>query len=175
MPERAYIGIGSNLGDRSAYLHSGLATLSALVGVEPDALSSIYETAPEDYLDQPSFLNAVFSLQTELKPEQLLHAMHQVEDSHGRLRTIHWGSRSLDLDLLLCGGCRIDSPELILPHPRLTTRSFVLVPLCETAPELCHPCTGKSFKSYCDELESTQQVRKVGAFGPARVRTRAGA
>ena len=164
MPERAYIGIGSNLGDRRAYLDSGLAALSALVGAEPDALSSIYETAPQGYPDQPFFLNAVFSLQTGLKPRELLRAMHQVEDGHQRRRAIHWGPRTLDLDLLLYGGRRCDGPDLIVPHPRLTSRSFVLVPLCEIAPELRHPCSGRSFESYRDAIAPGQPLRKVGVL-----------
>ncbi len=164
MPERAFIGMGSNLGDRRAFLEAGLTALADLEGVMPIALSSLYETAPQGYLDQPMFLNAVLSVQTELPPPELLLAMQQIEDSHQRRRTIHWGPRTLDLDLLLYGSRRVNSPDLILPHPCITTRSFVLVPLCEIAPGLRHPCTGKSFRSYCDELEPAREICKAGAL-----------
>ena len=167
MPEQAFIGIGSNLGDRRAYLEEGLADLTGLEGVRPMALSSLYETAPQGYLDQPLFLNAVLSVQTDLGPVELLQAMQQIEDGHLRRRTIHWGPRTLDLDLLLHGTRRVNSPDLVLPHPRITTRSFVLVPLCEIAPDLRHPCTGKSFRSYRDELGPAQEIRKVGALHTA--------
>ena len=164
MPERAYIGIGSNLGDRRAHLEAGLADLTALAGAEPDALSSIYETAPLGYADQPFFLNAVFSLRTVLSPGELLQAMQRVENLHRRRRAIHWGPRTLDLDLLLYGERRITGAGLTVPHPRLAERGFVLVPLCEIAPELRHPCSGRSLRSYRDAVAPDQPLRKVGPW-----------
>ena len=164
MAELAYIGIGSNLDDRRAYLASGLAQLLAVPRIELHAVSSVYETAPIGYTDQPPFLNAVFSVRTDLPPQDLLHAMQRAENSHHRQRRIHWGPRTLDLDLLLYGACRIDAGNLLLPHPHMTARAFVLVPLCEIAPDLRHPVTGKPFADSLRELGEDQGVQGAGPF-----------
>lgn len=164
MTELAYIGIGSNLGDRLAELASGLAELLAVPGVELDAVSSIYETDPVGYLDQPAFLNAVFSVRAALEPQDLLRAMQRIETDHHRQRCIHWGPRTLDLDLLLYGTIQLTSGDLLLPHPRLTERAFVLAPLGEIAPALRHPVTGKPFAASLRELGDYTKVRRTGPF-----------
>lgn len=167
MAELAYIGLGSNLGDRLAHLRRAVVELTAYPGVCLEAASSVYETAPQGYLDQPFFLNAVLSVRTCLAPFALLKVMGQIEARHGRQRPIHWGPRTLDLDLLLYGQEQIDTPELVLPHPRLTERAFVLAPLCELAPDLRHPLTGKLLSLYLGELEKVQPVQRLGSLLPA--------
>ena len=164
MAELTYIGIGSNLGDRSAFLAAGLAELGAVAGIDIEAVSSIYETAPVGYLDKPSFLNAVFAVRTTLSSLELLHIMQRIESNHQRQRKIHWGPRTLDLDLLLYGSLQLETEELTLPHPHLVERLFVLAPLCEIAPDLHHPATGEPFAASLESLDGDQSIHRVGAY-----------
>ena len=164
MSETSYVALGSNLGDRRAYLESGLAALAAVSGVMVEAVSSVYETAPVGYLDQPLFFNAVTALRTALSPEELLQALRRIENAHCRQRLVHWGPRTLDLDLLLHGSRVLRTSELELPHPRMLERCFVLAPLCELAPELCHPCTGRPFSAHYRELDCRGQLQPAGSL-----------
>ncbi|MBI2504828.1 MAG: 2-amino-4-hydroxy-6-hydroxymethyldihydropteridine diphosphokinase [Candidatus Latescibacteria bacterium] len=164
MNEFAFVALGSNLGDRQAYLESGLAALAALAGVEVERTSSVYETAPVGYPDQPFFLNAAAALRTTLSPEELLQGLQEIEARHQRQRQIHWGPRTLDLDLLLHGQRTAATATLQLPHPRMLERCFVLAPLCEIAPDLCHPCTGRPLSAYCRELACQDQLHRAGAL-----------
>lgn len=164
MAELAFVALGSNLGDRHAYLESGLAALAALDGVEVQGASSVYETAPVGYTDQPYFLNAAAALRTTLAPEELLLGLQQIETHHQRQRQIHWGPRTLDLDLLLHGQRTATTPVLQLPHPRMLDRCFVLAPLCELAPDLCHPHTGRPLSAHYEELACQDQLRRTGSL-----------
>lgn len=128
-----FIALGSNLGDRAGHLRGALRGLSAAVEIE--RVSRFYETAPVGVVDQPPFLNAVARGRTDLQPYPLLAFLHRLEAESGRVRTLRWGPRTLDLDLLLYEDLVLDSPELTLPHPRMAERSFVLVPLLEIWPE----------------------------------------
>lgn len=138
-----YIGLGSNLGDRRAYLEAALEALARWPDGRFAAVSSIYETAPLGYLEQPAFYNAVAHLTTRSPPEQVLQRLMAIEGAHGRQRSIHWGPRTLDLDLLLYGDRIVQTATLEVPHPHLTRRAFVLEPLLEIAPGLVHPRTGQ--------------------------------
>ena len=162
MPERAYIAIGSNLGDRRAYLEAGIKEIAALPNTRLAAISCAYETRPLGPVAQPDFLNAVFAIETSLPPEPLLAALLAAEKKYQRQRHIHWGPRTLDLDLLLYGERVIENMDLTLPHPRMHERSFVLVPLCEIAPRLSHPVTGRPFATYLAALN----CREAKAVGP---------
>ena len=162
MPERAYIAIGSNLGNRRAYLEAGLREVAALPNTRLVAVSHAYETPPLGPVEQPDFLNAVFAIETSLAPESLLAALLATEKKHQRQRRIHWGPRTLDLDLLLYGEYIFKSATLTLPHPHIHERSFVLVPLCEIAPHLRHPVTGRPFAAYLAALNG----REAKAVGP---------
>jgi 2-amino-4-hydroxy-6-hydroxymethyldihydropteridine diphosphokinase len=138
---RAYIGLGSNLGDREETLRAALDRLGAEEGIEVVAVSSFRETDPVGVLDQPRFVNGAAELATSLPPRELLERLLAVERSLGRDRTKEerWGPRTIDLDLLLYGGEEIDDPGLTVPHPRLGERAFVLEPLLELDSELRLP------------------------------------
>ncbi len=144
MVESAYIGLGSNLGDRLAYLQRAVTALAETSGLTGVLASGVYETAPYGVTDQPWFLNAVVRADSRLAPEALLEHLQRLEAQAHRQRDRHWGPRTLDLDLLLFGSRCLTSPALTVPHPHLTARSFVLVPLCDLDPELIHPVTGRT-------------------------------
>ena len=139
----AFVGIGANLGDREGTLRRALRLLGDRDGVTVVAVSSLRETAPVGYLDQPSFLNGAARLETELSPRELLGALLDVERELGRDRSgPRYGPRTVDLDLLLYDGVELDEPRLVVPHPRLHERRFVLEPLAELAPGLVVPGRG---------------------------------
>lgn len=161
MPERAYIAIGGNLGDRWAYLQAGIKEVAALPGTRLAAISRTYETQAVGPVAQPDFLNAVIAIETALAPAPLLAALLAIEKKHQRQRRIHWGPRTLDLDLLLYGERTVNSADLTLPHPRMHERRFVLLPLCEIAPRLSHPITGRPFAAYLVALAADGDARAV--------------
>ena len=136
----AYISLGANLGDRAAMLREAVRRLGALGRVM--AVSSLYETEPVGFREQPPFLNAVVALETDLGPAELLAALVAIERDLGRVRTFRNAPRTLDLDILLLNGLVLHEPGLTLPHPRLHERAFVLAPLAEIAPEVVHPVLG---------------------------------
>ena len=141
---RAYVGLGSNLGDRERTLRGAVEALAGCPEVEVVAVSTLVETDPVGLLDQPRFLNGVVGLETELPPRALLDLLLGVERRFGRRRegVRPGGPRTLDLDLLLYGAAEIDEPGLRIPHPRLGERAFVLAPLAEVAPGLEVPGQG---------------------------------
>ena len=138
----AYIGLGANLGDAQATLHDAMQLIGALPHSELRSRSALYRTAPVDATG-PDYLNAVVRLDTGLTPPALLAALQRIETTHGRQRSVRNAPRTLDLDLLLYGDQCIDTPELVLPHPRLQLRAFVLRPLAEIAPDLDVPGCGR--------------------------------
>ena len=139
---RAYVGIGSNIGEPRRQLQTALKELSGLPNTRITATSGFYRSAPLDYLDQPEFLNAVVELETELPPEALLDNLQEIEKTHGRQRPFAGAPRTLDLDLLLYGDAALATPRLTVPHPRMHERAFVLRPLAEIAPEVAIPGRG---------------------------------
>jgi 2-amino-4-hydroxy-6-hydroxymethyldihydropteridine diphosphokinase len=142
---RAYVGLGSNLGDREATLHGALAALAAEPEIELVAVSTLIDTEPVGFVDQPRFLNGVAALDTALSADALLGLLLAVERRFGRRRegVPSQGPRTLDLDLLLYGDDEIDRPGLRVPHPRMHERAFVLGPLAELAPGLEVPGKGR--------------------------------
>jgi 2-amino-4-hydroxy-6-hydroxymethyldihydropteridine diphosphokinase len=164
MSEVAYLGLGSNLGDRMSYLEAGARALAADPEITVLNSSSVYESAPAGYMDQGNFLNAALSVQTTRSAQALLETMSRVEDHFGRQRTIRWGPRTLDLDLLLFGNRVIESRQLQLPHPRLMDRCFVLQPLVELNPELVHPQTGRTLSQCCVQLQCSEPVFQRGGL-----------
>ena len=142
---RAFVALGSNLGDREAAIRGALAELDSEPGVEVAAVSTLVDTDPMGFLDQPRFLNGVAAVETELSAQDLLAVLLDVERRFGRVRdgVPSQGPRTLDLDLVLYGDAEIDEPGLTVPHPRLHERAFVLDPLAEIAPGLEVPGKGK--------------------------------
>lgn len=129
---RAFLGIGSNLGDREQYLRDAIAGIPDVVAISP-----LYETRPVGGPDdQGRYLNAVVQLSTNRSPRELLEVCRRLEAAAGRVRDEHWGSRTLDVDVLLVGDLTVDEPDLQVPHPRMWERSFVLIPLGDLAPDL---------------------------------------
>ena len=131
----AYIGLGANLGDARAAVAQAIEAIAALTGVQLLRQSSLYGSAPVD-AGGDDYVNAVAQVQTTRTPLQLLHALQTIEDAAGRARPYRNAPRTLDLDLLRYADLQLDTPELVLPHPRMTARAFVLRPLAEIAPEL---------------------------------------
>src|SRR5215216_1012101 len=147
MSQNAYVGLGSNLGDRAGYLL--LAVRGMLdAGFDVIRLSSIYETEPVEYEEQPAFLNLVAELRGAMlpSPEQTLARLLRIEYALGRTRDVPLGPRTIDLDLLIFRDERSDTEFLKLPHPRIAARRFVLVPLAELIADLTHPALGKSIR-----------------------------
>ncbi len=154
----AWISLGSNLGDRNAYLKEALLRLER-EPVSLHAVSPIYETAPVGGPRQSFYLNACASIITTLSPVKLLRMLQQIEIDLGRVRREHWGARTIDLDLLVCGGVIMHTPLLELPHPRLAERCFVLQPLSDIAPDLLIPGTGKTVRDLLEKHPSREGVK----------------
>ena len=157
---KAFIGLGSNLGDREANLRAALEHLAHAPETTVVRASSLYDTEPVGVEEQPHFLNAVAQLETQLTPHQLLWNLMLIEKRLGRVRNQRWGPRTIDLDLLLYGGVVIEESDLVVPHPELTRRSFVLVPLVELDPLLVHPVTGESLLNHLGWLKTRPPVKR---------------
>lgn len=139
---RAYVGLGSNLGDPAAQISSAIDALAALPSTRLVARSRLYRSAAWGPIAQPDYLNAVAALDSGLAPEALMAELLAIERAAGRVRDARWGPRIIDLDLLLHGDCELATDALMLPHPRLHERAFVLLPLAELAPALVIPGRG---------------------------------
>jgi 2-amino-4-hydroxy-6-hydroxymethyldihydropteridine diphosphokinase len=157
-PVIAYLGLGANLGDPEAQLREALERLNAADEVEVTRVSTFYRTPPLGPADQPWYVNAAARLRTRLGPEELLRLLQQVETAMGRGRGERWGPRRLDLDLLLYNGEVIFVPDLVVPHPEMHRRAFVLVPLAEIAPQAWHPVMGKSAGELLCELDPADRA-----------------
>jgi 2-amino-4-hydroxy-6-hydroxymethyldihydropteridine diphosphokinase len=157
---KTYIGLGANLGEREAQIRLALDDLARLPASHLVRASSLYDSEPVGEPDQPNFLNAVAELETELTARQLLWNLLLIERRLGRTRTRRWGPRTIDLDLLLYGPLVIDEPDLQVPHPELTRRSFVLVPLVELDPLLVHPVTGETLLTHLTSLKTRPPVKR---------------
>ncbi|NOV32092.1 2-amino-4-hydroxy-6-hydroxymethyldihydropteridine diphosphokinase [Methylomonas sp. ZR1] len=129
----AYVGFGSNLEDSVDHVNRARQEIAALPGVVEIAFSPLYRSLPVGPQDQPDYVNAVLRISTELEPLVLLRQLQKIENQHGRLRNVRWGARTLDLDVLLYAQQRINEPDLIVPHPELPKRAFVLYPLADVA------------------------------------------
>jgi 2-amino-4-hydroxy-6-hydroxymethyldihydropteridine diphosphokinase len=153
-----YLSLGSNLGDRLDYLHQAIEFLKDFGHV--NKTSSVYETDPWGYEDQPAFYNQVAMIETELEPLELLHDIKQVELKMGRTPTFRYGPRVIDIDILLFDDIVFTKPELTIPHPEMKNRAFVLAPLLEIAPSLSIPGEKASIKNLLDRIGMTG-IRKI--------------
>lgn len=152
-PTPCLIAIGSNLGDRLENLRAGIGELASMDRFDIDAVSTLYETAPVGGPDeQGPYLNGALTATTTLGAAELLAHLHRIEASRERQRTVHWGPRTLDLDLLIHGDLVSDDPALEVPHPRQHQRRFVLVPVCDVAPDLVHPVLGRTMRDLLADL-----------------------
>lgn len=159
MTERVYLAFGTNVGERLQYLRQALVALVAHPEMRLSALSHVYETKPVGLTDQPDFLNMVAAFDTSLTPTSLIRVTQSIERAHGRKRTIRWGPRTLDLDILLYGDQTVCQDQLVVPHPRMTERAFVLLPLAELAPDLIVPGTGRSVSRLVEQTEGKEGVQ----------------
>lgn len=157
----AYLGVGSNLGDRMANLAAAVTLLAETPGVRLARQSSLYETAsiggPEG---APPFLNGAVEVETTLRPAELLDRMMEIERSLGRERRVKWEPRPIDLDILLFGNEIVSTQELVIPHPLMHERRFVLEPLAEIAPEAVHPVLQMTVKGLLDNLDPRPEVAR---------------
>ena len=147
---RAYLGLGSNLGNRDGLLQQAVDGLARFPDVTVVAVSPVYETAPVGGPEQPDYLNAVVALETEASPHRLLEVAHELEAAAHRIRAERWGPRTLDVDVLLVDDLLVDEPDLVVPHPRMWERAFVMAPLADLDP------------GYADRVPDRAGVRRTG-------------
>ena len=151
-----YVGVGSNMGERQAWIDMAAEALRSDGNNRNFRSAQVIETEPYGYLEQDKFLNTVFTFESLYEPEELLLRMQEIEKEAHRERKIHWGPRTLDLDLLLYDNRITESPVLTIPHPEMTKRLFVLIPLCELNPHGVHPLYRKRFAEYKEALEQQE-------------------
>lgn len=152
----AYIALGSNMGDKKAYLDSGVEGLRQTKGCRVLAVSDYLATEPYGVTDQDEFLNGAMKIRTLLPPHELLDRLHEIEQEAGRERIIRWGPRTLDLDILLYDDLILDDEELHIPHIEMYKRDFVLEPLCQIAPYMRHPVCNRTVQELLEALKSAE-------------------
>ena len=157
MTNTAFIALGSNIGDRAANIHAGLDAMNSYLTVQET--SRLYETDPMLVTDQPQFLNAVCAVTTRLTPPDLLRALQQTEHGLGRIKTIRYGPRSIDLDILFYNDAIVDTPDLTIPHIRIPERDFVLAPMLDLEPDLLHPRLALSVRELWQQLDKSVPPR----------------
>ena len=160
----AYLGLGTNLGDRWANLGAAADLLAKVADLRMLRCSRVYETEPWGVTDQPRFLNCVVETAVKMSPSELLSGCKEVEERLGREPSLRWGPRLIDVDILLYGRQTVDLPHLQIPHPRLHLRAFALIPLAELAPDLIHPALGRSIEHLTRKSEGLEGVSAVGSM-----------
>jgi 2-amino-4-hydroxy-6-hydroxymethyldihydropteridine diphosphokinase len=164
-----YIGLGSNIGDRFTYIKMAISDIRQKLKGEILAISSVYETSPVGVDNQPYFLNCVCLVKTKLDLNQVLKKLLVIEKKHGRNRKGVMDARTLDLDILLCDEFTLNNPDLVVPHPRIAERAFVLTPLVEINPTLKHPSWKMNVTEMLECLSTSDTVEKVGVLTLAKL------
>jgi len=162
----AYIGIGSNLGDKVGQCEKAITAILKADQNKLLARSSFFKTRPQGYTSQDWFVNGVIKIETKLDPHQLLQALKEIEFQLGRRETFRWGPRTIDLDILLFDEKEIRTKELQIPHPHLQERQFVLIPLAEIDCGLIHPVLKKSIAELLEDIKEDQGIEKIGNSKP---------
>lgn len=162
MPDLIYLSLGSNLGDREQNLRDAVRRLGSVGTLQ--TISSIYETEPVEFTDQPVFMNCAVGLETSASPDQLMVELLEIEKAMGRQRVQKKGPRIIDLDILLFGDQVVNLPALTIPHPSMHQRRFVLEPLAEIAPQARHPVLEETARELLEELPQGQSVRRIGTI-----------
>lgn len=157
----AYLSLGSNIGDRLDMLQEAVRTVMKQPSLQVSRISSVYETAPVGFTDQASFLNMVVEVKSVLSALEILGICLETEQALGRIREFRWGPRCIDLDILLYNDENMESENLIIPHPRMHERGFVLVPLLELNSNLNHPISGVPFQQYVEEQKEGVRLWKT--------------
>ena len=157
---KAYLGVGSNMGDKVQYIAGAIRALTAHPQIKVKKVSDLIPSKPYGVLDQEDFLNGTLEIETLLAPEELLEALHDIEDAAGRVRVRRWGPRTLDLDLLFYDKLVYESDSLVIPHADLQNRDFVLEPLSTLAPNYRHPILGKTVTQMFQELTKAQKEKE---------------
>jgi 2-amino-4-hydroxy-6-hydroxymethyldihydropteridine diphosphokinase len=158
---KTYLGIGTNLGDRRQQIRRALQFLHQTEGIVVTRLSSLYQTAPIGYRDQPDFYNRVIEVETTLPPVQLLATILHIEQKLHRVREIRWGPRTIDIDILLYEDSVIQSKNLQIPHPRMRERAFVLIPLYELIGNKRLPGTDETLAEWIEQLPPGQEIHMI--------------
>jgi len=164
MASIAYIGIGSNLGDKVLQCQRAVQEILKIDRHRLLAQSSLYKSLPLGYTDQDWFVNGVIEIETDLEPLPLLQELKSIEERFGRRQTFRWGPRVIDLDILFYGERKVREALLEIPHPRLHERQFVLIPLAEIAPEFVHPVLGKTIRELLENFPHDQGVEKISGL-----------
>jgi 2-amino-4-hydroxy-6-hydroxymethyldihydropteridine diphosphokinase len=164
MTNFVFLGLGTNLGDRESNLNKALELIGKSVG-RIDSCSGIYETESWGFQSENNFLNMVIKIQTSLKPTDLIKEIQLIEGQLGRIKeSRQYASRTIDIDILLYSNLVIDKSYLTIPHPLIQDRKFVLVPLCDLAPEMIHPVLSKTFVVLLKECKDEREVKKITPF-----------
>lgn len=154
---RVYVAVGSNLGNRQEYVAEAVKALREHPLIEVKKVSDMIETKAYGGVEQGDFLNGALEAETLLGPWELLDALHEIENRAGRERTVHWGPRTLDLDILFFDKACIETEDLVIPHPDMANREFVLKPMAQIAPYLRHPVSGKTVSELLDRLKEKEE------------------
>jgi 2-amino-4-hydroxy-6-hydroxymethyldihydropteridine diphosphokinase len=157
----AYIGIGSNVGDKLTNCEKAISEISKADRHKLLARSSLFKTQPIGYTSQDWFVNGVIKIETDLEAHELLHTLKTIESQLGRVETFRWGPRTIDLDVLFYDDIEICTPELKIPHPLVQNRKFVLLPLAEIDRNFIHPVLGKTMEELLDDFKEDQGVEKL--------------